>query len=78
MFGTAGELDNARIEVQTRDHTKEPAGREGIIGLTIRVNELDAVAAMLDMGRIPHSEAKHHIVVPAQAAHGVCLEFAED
>lgn len=67
-------LDNAKIEIQLRDHL----AREGIAGLTIRVNEIDAVAAMLDMGRIPHSASKHNLTVPATAAHGVALEFTED
>ena len=67
-------LDNAKIEIQKPDHLE----REGIKGLTLRVNEIDAVAAMLDMGRIPHSTAKHCITVPATAAHGLTMEFTED
>ena len=39
---------------------------------------IDAVAAMLDMGRIPHSTFRHYVTVPATAAHGVALEFTED
>ena len=50
----------------------------GIVGLTIRANEVDAAAAMLDMARIPHREANYRIVVPASAAHGVFIELAED
>ena len=86
LFGTAGELDNATIAVQTRAEIEKHAGpdalkgapAQGIMGLAIRVNEVDAVAAMLDMGRIPHREANHRLIVPAHAAHGVFLEFAED
>jgi catechol 2,3-dioxygenase-like lactoylglutathione lyase family enzyme len=86
LFGTNGELGNATIEIRTRAEIEKHAGTDalkgaptiGIVGLRIRVNELDAVAAMLDMGRIPHSEANHRLIVPANAAHGVFLEFAED
>jgi catechol 2,3-dioxygenase-like lactoylglutathione lyase family enzyme len=78
-------LDNARITVANRaaieaEHGADTLGgapRSGIVGLTIRVNELDAVAAMLDMGRVPHREASHRVIVPASSAHGVFLEFAE-
>ena len=78
-------LDNATIDVQTRSDIEKGSGpgalngapAHGIVGLSIRVNELDAVAAMLDMGRIPHREANHRLIVPASAAHGVFLEFAE-
>ncbi|MEQ1867339.1 MAG: VOC family protein [Micropepsaceae bacterium] len=78
-------LDNATIDVQTRSDIEKESGTDalngapalGIVGLSIRVNELDAVAAMLDMGRIPHREANHRLIVPANAAHGVFLEFAE-
>jgi catechol 2,3-dioxygenase-like lactoylglutathione lyase family enzyme len=87
LFGQpAGKLGNAMIAVDTRTRIEKHAGADalkgapqtGIVGLAIRVNEIDAVAAMLDMGRIPHREANHRLVVSAQAAHGVFLEFAED
>lgn len=88
-LGTPGQaygmLDNARIGVHNRAHIEKTFGKgalngapqTGIVGLTIRVNEVDAVAAMLDMGRIPHHEAKHGLIVPASGAHGIFLEFAE-
>ncbi len=86
LFGTTGALDNATIATQTRAQIEKELGADalkgapahGIVGLRIRVNEIDAVAAMLDMGRIPHREATHRLIVPANAAHGVYLEFAED
>lgn len=86
LFGTTGELGNATIEIRTRAEIEKHVGTDalkgaptiGIVGLRIRVNELDAVAAMLEMGRIPHSEANHRLIVPANAAHGVFLEFTED
>ncbi len=79
-------LDNAMIDVRTRREIENEAGAEalkdaparGIVGLGIRVNELDAVGAMLSMGRIPYREAGHRLIVPASGAHGVFLEFAED
>jgi len=88
LFGkdrAGGRLDNAEIKLGPRkaieaEHGKDAldgAPQVGIVGLTIRVNELDAVGAMLDMGRIPHRETKSGIVVPAKAAHGIFLHFAE-
>jgi catechol 2,3-dioxygenase-like lactoylglutathione lyase family enzyme len=81
-----GELENATIAVHSKAHIEsafgsdaiEKAPAHGIVGLVIRVNEVDAVGAMLDMGRVPHRETKRGILVPASAAHGVFLEFAED
>jgi catechol 2,3-dioxygenase-like lactoylglutathione lyase family enzyme len=78
-------LDNAKIAVQSRAEIEKTYGKDalagapwpGIVGLEIRVNEVDAVGAMLDMGRVPHRETKHGVIVPASAAHGVFLEFAE-
>ena len=67
-------LENTKIEIQKRDQ----GIREGIVGLEIRVTEIDAVAAMLDMGRIPHSTSRQSVTVPATAAHGVALEFTDD
>lgn len=78
-------LENSNITVKPKSNVQPPDGAEtdkspslGIVALTIRVNEIDAVAAMLDMGRVPHRESNHRIVVPATAAHGVMLTFAED
>lgn len=69
-----------RTDIEKRLSPKALAGAPatGIVALTIRVNELDAVGAMLEMGRIPHEEVRHRILVPASATHGVALEFAED
>ncbi len=79
-------LDNTRLTTDTRTAIEQRLGaaalagapQSGIVALAIRVNEVDAAAAMLDMARIPHREANHSIVVPAGAAHGVALVFAED
>lgn len=90
QLGVPGEthagLDNARIDVKPRaavaamlgDGALDGAPQTGIVALKIRVNELDAVAAMLDMGRTPHRETKAGVIVPAKAAHGLALLFAED
>ena len=48
-----------------------------ISGLMIDVSELDAAAAMLEMARVPNRETRNSVVVPASAAHGVVIEFAE-
>lgn len=82
----AAKVDNAILVVDTRAAIEEHVGaaalagapQTGIVGLAIRVNEVDAAVAMLDMARIPHREARHRIIVPASAAHGVFIEFAED
>lgn len=90
QLGIPGEiyaqLDNAKLAVNSKSHIEKHFGAEavagspsaGIVGLCIRVNEVDAVAAMLDMGRVPHRETKRGVIVPAHSAHGVFLEFAED
>ncbi|MFN9356601.1 MAG: VOC family protein [Alphaproteobacteria bacterium] len=54
------------------------APRDGVVALSLRVNELDAAAAMLSMGRIPHEERRDCVIVPATATHGVALHLAED
>jgi len=89
LFGNdraSGRLDNAEIKLGPRKSIEAERGRDaldgapqdGIVGIIIRVNEVDAVGAMLDMGRIPHRETKAGVIVPAKAAHGVTLIFAED
>jgi catechol 2,3-dioxygenase-like lactoylglutathione lyase family enzyme len=82
----AGRLANTEIEAAPRaeidarlgSKTLEGAPAAGIVALTLRVNEVDAVGAMLDMGRVPHRETKAGLVVHAAAAHGVALTFAEN
>lgn len=82
----ASRLLNAEIEAAPRtdieaklgSKTLDGAPTAGIVALTLRVNEVDAVGAMLDMGRVPHRETKTGLMVPAAAAHGVALVFAED
>jgi catechol 2,3-dioxygenase-like lactoylglutathione lyase family enzyme len=81
----SAELTNAAITLLTpaeaeRRYGKSLAGapRHGIVALTIRVNEPDAAAAMLDMAKLPHRETSNSVIVPASAAHGVVIEFAED
>jgi catechol 2,3-dioxygenase-like lactoylglutathione lyase family enzyme len=89
QLGTPGEahvgLDNSKIEVASRADIEQRYSKDalaggpwpGVVGISVRVNEVDAVGAMLDMGRIPHREIKHGVIVPAKAAHGVFIEFAE-
>lgn len=82
----AAKLDNTALVVDTRAAIEQSVGaaalanapQTGIVGLTIRVNEVDAAAAMLDMARIPYREARHRLTVPAGAARGIAIEFAED
>ena len=79
-------LSNSKITIMTKPDVEKRFGTKalagapanGIIALKIRVNEPDAAGAMLSMGRVPHEESRHGIIVPASAAHGVVLEFAED
>ncbi len=54
------------------------APKHGIVALKIRVNEPDAAAAMLSMAKVPHHETRNTVTVPANATHGVVIEFAED
>jgi catechol 2,3-dioxygenase-like lactoylglutathione lyase family enzyme len=78
-------LNNAAITVVTRTEAEQrftakalaAAPTTGIVALTIRVNEPDAAAAMLDMAKLPHRETSNSVIVPASAAHGVVIEFAE-
>jgi len=51
---------------------------DGVVMLRITVNEPDATSAMLEMAKVPHREEDGVVTVPASAAHGVALEFAED
>ena len=78
-------LTNSAITVMTATDAASRFGKAlqgapkpGIVAITIRVNEPDAAAAMLDMAKIPHHETKNGVIVPASAAHGVVVEFAED
>jgi catechol 2,3-dioxygenase-like lactoylglutathione lyase family enzyme len=78
-------LTNSAITVMTATDAASRFGKalqgapkQGIVAITIRVNEPDAAAAMLDMAKIPHHETKNGVIVPASAAHGVVVEFAED
>ena len=68
-----------RADIESRFGAKALAGapKTGIVALTIRVNEPDAAAAMLEMAKIPHHETRNGVIVPASAAHGVVIEFAE-
>ncbi|MEQ1756266.1 MAG: VOC family protein [Micropepsaceae bacterium] len=79
-------LSNSKITILTRPDAEKRFGSKalagapanGIMALRIRVNEPDATGAMLDMGRVPHEETRDGLIVPASAAHGIVLEFAED
>lgn len=76
---------NTKITITSRqdiarrfgEETLKGAPAEGIVAITIRVNELDAAGAMLSMGRVPHKESRHNVTVPATAATGAVLEFQE-
>jgi catechol 2,3-dioxygenase-like lactoylglutathione lyase family enzyme len=77
-------LANSAITVMTATDAASRFGKalqgapkHGIIAITIRVNEPDAAAAMLDMAKIPHQETRTGVIVPAGATHGVVIEFAE-
>lgn len=77
---------NSTVTIASRDEIAGKLGvkaldgapAEGIVAITIRVNELDAAGAMLSMGRIPHEETRHAIIVPASAANGIAVRFSED
>jgi len=71
---------DTRASLEKRLGTKALAGapRDGMLAIAIRVNERDAAGAMLSMGRIPHEETRHAIIVPAAAATGVAVAFVED
>jgi hypothetical protein len=77
---------NVKVTITSRDEISANLGMkalvgapaEGIVAMTIRVNELDAAGAMLSMGRIPHEEMRHAIIVPATAANGIAVRFSED
>lgn len=77
---------NAKVTISSRHEIAqllgakalEVAPADGIVAITIRVNELDAAGAMLSMGRIPHEETRHAIIVPATAANGIAITFTED
>ncbi|MBP6013028.1 MAG: VOC family protein [Alphaproteobacteria bacterium] len=77
-------LANAQItlttpaEIERRfGKSMQGAPKHGIVAMTVRVNEPDAAAAMLSMAKIPHHETRNTVTVPAHAAHGVVIEFAE-
>jgi catechol 2,3-dioxygenase-like lactoylglutathione lyase family enzyme len=77
-------LTNAAISVITPADAERHFGKSlqgapnhGIVALTIRVHEPDAAAAMLSMAKVPHTETRNTVTVPASAAHGVVIEFAE-
>ena len=82
----AATLTNSKVSVITRPDAEKRFGTKSLVGaptggiaaLKIRVNEPDAAGAMLEMGRVPHEESRHGIVVPASAAHGIVIEFSED
>ena len=69
-----------RPDIESRFGARALAGapKTGIVAIVIHVNEPDAAAAMLEMAKIPHNETRNGIIVPASAAHGVVIEFAEN
>jgi len=76
---------NTQITLSTRAELEQRLGttslaaapRDGLLALRLRVNELDAASAMLSMGRVPHDEQRHCIIVPARATNGIALVFSE-
>lgn len=78
--------DNTNVSISSRGEIERQLGtralegspRDGIVALALRINELDAAAAMLSMGRIPHEERRDRVIVPATATHGVALVLTED
>jgi catechol 2,3-dioxygenase-like lactoylglutathione lyase family enzyme len=78
-------LKHTRIDLTRRSELEARFGeavngtpRDGVLALTITVNEPDATGAMLQMAKVPHQEVRNGVLVPASAAHGVVIEFAED
>jgi catechol 2,3-dioxygenase-like lactoylglutathione lyase family enzyme len=78
-------LRNTRIKLAYRSELETRLGRalngaprDGIVAMTVTVNEPDATSAMLGMAKVPHEEMRGIVTVPASAAHGVVLQFAED
>lgn len=78
-------LRNTRINLSYRSVLETRLGkaldgapRDGIVAITVTVNEPDAASAMLSMAKVPHTETRSIVTVPASAAHGVALQFAED
>ena len=78
-------LRNTRIKLSYRSALETRLGnaingapRDGIVAMTVTVNEPDAASAMLEMARVPHQEARSIVTVPASAAHGIVLQMAED
>lgn len=49
-----------------------------VAAISFRVNETDAAGAMLDMGGVTFTDHHTGLVVPADKAGGVIVEFAED
>jgi catechol 2,3-dioxygenase-like lactoylglutathione lyase family enzyme len=77
-------LSNATITLLTPADAERRFGKSlqgapkhGIVALAVRVNEPDAAAAMLSMAKVPHHETRNMVTVPAHAAHGIVIEFAE-
>jgi catechol 2,3-dioxygenase-like lactoylglutathione lyase family enzyme len=72
-------LTNAKIEFLSHggSESRFDSTRNGIAALAIRVNEPDATSAILSMAKVAHKETHESVIVPASAAHGVVLEFAE-
>ncbi len=81
---TGGHLNNASIAILPRGQIESRLGaalsgapQNGIVALSIQVNEPDAASAMLQMAKIPHTETRTSVIVPATATHGVAIEFVE-
>ena len=50
----------------------------GLAALVFGVNEPDAAGAMMDMGRVPHADHHHGLVVAAKHAGGLIIAFEEN
>jgi catechol 2,3-dioxygenase-like lactoylglutathione lyase family enzyme len=77
-------LKNTRITLANRGELESRFGnalggapKDGIVALSIEVNEPDAASAMLEMAKVPHHETRAGVIVPATAAHGVVIDFVE-
>ena len=82
LFGER--LNNARITIQSHHDIETRYGNalagappNGMVALSIGVNEPDAAGAMLSMAKVPYQETRSSVIVPAASAHGVVIEFAE-
>lgn len=77
-------LANLGLAVMTRVGLQErfgPHAADGgptvpcVAALSVRVKEIDAAGAILDMAGVDFKETPHGLIVPAKKAHGMVVEF---